>query len=34
MKEGGTNKIHIGPKNGRYFIVIKNGKRVKKYITK
>ena len=32
--KGGTNKIHTGPRNGRFFIVIKDGKRFKKYITK
>ena len=32
--KGGTNKIHTGPKNGKYVIVIKDGKRIKKYITK
>lgn len=33
-EKGGSNKVHIGPKNGKYVIVMKDGKRVKKYITK
>jgi hypothetical protein len=31
---GGSNKIYTGPKNGKYIIVVKNGKRIKKYISK
>ena len=31
---GGKNKVHTGPKNGKYVIIIKDDKRIKKYITK